>query len=116
MTHLLIRRVDAPRKQVGQTTHPTPTFQSVAWQAGKPAPLTQRLAGEICNTGACEGYVTGKIGPEDSGYRLEVSLFREGRTRPVVALSRLAPSEDDLLETIRELMRDLRLGAGEDPE
>ena len=47
-----------------------------------------RSSVSLCGLGECDGYVLGRIDPAEAGYRLDVKLYRAGRSRPSLRLSR----------------------------
>jgi tetratricopeptide (TPR) repeat protein len=72
-------------------------------------------ARRVCGGGDCSVFVLGRIAPEASGFRLEVTLSRPEERKPVLAATTLARSEDDVLEAVYRLSLAVRRGVGEAP-
>ncbi len=79
-----------------------------AHAGGGAVALSPDIASAICTTGACEGYLAGRIDRSGTGYRLAVSLWKAGKKRPVIARGSTASSEEDMLATIHQLVLQVR--------
>ena len=56
--------------------------------------LSLDIASGICASGACDGYLTGKLDRSGTGYRLEVSLWKAGHDRLLNEIAVLDASYD----------------------
>jgi predicted Ser/Thr protein kinase len=78
--------------------------------------LNRDLADAICREANLSGFITGNIVRQDSGYRVEIKLFRTGAGRPAVSLSEEADSERDILRGLHLLGLAVRKTLGEGPQ
>lgn len=78
--------------------------------------IDSRMADRLCGGGDCAGYLAGRIAPEGTGYRLEAGFYRAADKRAAVSRSAVAPSGDDILKAIFEIVIELRRSVGENPQ
>jgi tetratricopeptide (TPR) repeat protein len=80
-----------------------------------PLPTLGRSVVERACAGAKCAFIIGRIEPEGESFRLQVDLFRAGRSTPIFTRSAAVRSEQACLGVLHQIGIDLRRAAGEAP-
>ena len=76
--------------------------------------LGRSVVDQACAGGKC-AFIVGSIEPESESFRVEIDLFRAGRSRPIFTRSAAFRSEQTCLEVLHQIVIDLRRAVGEAP-
>jgi hypothetical protein len=85
-------------------------IRNVLREMGQPdgAPLTEGLAPSVCTKAGAQAYLTGKISRDESGYLVNVAVYRRPGARHVAKVSTSATRADLVVQHLGEAVRRLR--------